>query len=199
MSEDTINDSDFVSDEEEYDSLFGGQPLPSLFDKTHDVGTTREGVITEAPKKRQSRFMNGRLKFWGEDSKPTEDTRDAEGNPLKPCVDEVFVLQTDYRLNAAQLAKRDMDEEDDTGLRGVWASGTQLQAIRKAIRKARLKDRNAFVGMTLSLTRTGQIPKGEFEAWTWEAKLTPTDETKLAKLRADGVIKSASPFGDADS
>lgn len=187
MSENAITNDDFTG-EDEYDSLFGGEKLPALFDKTHDVGTTRSGVITEEPKPRHSRFYAadgaGALKYWGDDNKPTKESRDQDGKPRKPVMDEVFVLQTEYRLTPQQLAKRDMDE--DSGLRGVFAGGDDLRAIKKAIRKAKVKNRRALVGMTLTLTRTGQVKKGEFEAWEWDATLT-------------GEPAAPKPlFGDAD-
>lgn len=177
MSEGSINDSDFVDDG--YDSLFGGGRLISLFDKTHGVGTERHGVITEAPKPKQSRFYsaagNGALKYWGDDNRPTEEQFDRKGEPRKPVMDEVFVLQTDYQLSPAELKKKELDEDD--GLRGVFAGGDQLRAIKQAIRKAKVKNREALVGMTLSLTRTGQKVVGDFEAWEWKAELSGTPAT----------------------
>jgi hypothetical protein len=163
-----------VSDEiiEEYDSLFGGEKLPSLFDKTHDVGTSRTGIIMKAPEERQSRFYKaggqGALKFWGLDGKPTENPNGPTG-PNRPCMDTVFVLQTDYRLNEHQLADRGMEE--DTGARGVFASGELKKAIREAIKKAGAKKRSDLVGARLTLTRTGKGIKGDFETWKWAATM----------------------------
>lgn len=163
-----------VSDEliEEYDSLFGGEKLPSLFDKTHDVGTTRVGIIMKAPEDRQSRFYKaggqGKLKYWGTDNKPTENPTGLTG-PNKPCMDTVFVLSTEYRLTEAQLEQREMDE--DNGNRGVFASGNLKAAIRTAIKGSGAKKRTDLVGARLTLTRTGKTIKGEFEAWKWDAKL----------------------------
>jgi hypothetical protein len=163
-----------VSDDiiEEYDSLFGGEKLPSLFDKTHDVGTTRAGIILKAPEDRQSRFYKaggqGALKYWGADGKPTDQPMGL-GGPNKPCMDTVFVLATEYRLNEAQLEQREMDE--DNGNRGVFASGAMKAAIRSAIKEAGAKKRTDLVGARLTLTRTGKTIKGDFEAWKWAAKL----------------------------
>ena len=197
MSEDTGISNDDFTDEDEFDSLFGGQPLPALFDKTHDVGTSRTGIITEPPKPKQSRFYaaggKGDLKYWGDDNKPTSEARDRDGKPRKPVLDEVFVLQTEYRLTKAQLDKRDMDE--DPGLRGVFAGGDQLRAIKTAIRKARVKNRAALVGMRLTLTRTGQKQVGDYEGWTWAAELTPTTEAERHKAG----VEPANPFADADA
>lgn len=190
MSTDTISNDDFTDGG--YDSLFGGEKLISLFDKTIGVGEERSGVILKAPETRQSRFYSatggGALKFWGEDGKPTKETRGADGKALRPCNDEVFVLQTNYTASKHDLQKRDMDE--DNGQRGVFASGAQLRAIKDAIRKAKVKNRDALVGMTLTLVRTGQHTVGDFEAWDWSAKLTGTPAAP--KPVAD-------PFADADA
>lgn len=190
MSTDTLNNDDFT--DSGYDSLFGGEKLISLFDKTHDVGTSRTGIITKAPETRQSRFFAdegiGALKFWGEDGVPTEDTRSADGRPLKPCMDEVFVLQTDYVASPSKLEALGLEE--DSGLRGVFASGDQLKAIRQAIRDAKVKNRDALVGMTLALTRTGKAPAGKYKKWTWKATLAGTPAAP--KPVSD-------PFADADA
>lgn len=156
-----------------YDPLFGGEKLVSLFDKTMGTGTSRTGIITKAPEDRQSRFYKaggqGALKFWGSDGKPTDKNVGPDGKALNPCMDTVFVLQTEYRLTGPELLERQMDE--DEGLRGVFASGAQLAAIKKAIRDARLSSREQLVGKRLTLTRTGKTVKGDFEAWTWAAAL----------------------------
>lgn len=156
-----------------YDPLFGGEKLVSLFDKTIGIGIERTGTISKAPEDRQSRFYKaggqGALKFWGADGKPTSNTAGPDGKPLNPCMDTVFVLQTDYRLTPAELLERQLDS--DEGLRGVFASGAQLAAIKKAIRDARVSSREQLVNMRLTLMRTGKTTKGDFEAWTWAAKL----------------------------
>lgn len=172
---------DLTGNNEGYDPLFGGERLISLFDKTIGVGVERSGIITKAPEDRQSRFYKaggaGALKFWvpkgatWADGKPVTDKSvdPVTGEKLRPCMDTVFVLQTDERLSDADLAAREMDE--DNGLRGVFASGAQLKAIRDAIRAAGVSSRTALVGMRLTLVRTGTTVKGDFEAWNWLAKL----------------------------
>lgn len=166
-----------------YDPLFGGEKLVSLFDKTIGIGVTRTGIITKAPEDKQGSFYKagggrGALKFyvprgasWGGDKQVTDKSVDpVTGKPLKPCMETVFVLQTDYRLSPAELAERQMDE--DNGLRGVFASGAQLFAIKKAIRDAKIFSRERLVGWRLSLVRTGKTVKGDFEAWNWAAEIT---------------------------
>lgn len=199
MSEESGISNDDFTDGDGFDSLFGGGALPSLFDKTHGIGDVRWGIITEPPKPKHSRFFaadgRGALKYWGENNKPVKETRGSDGKPLRPVEDEVFVLQTKYTLSAAQMAKKDMDE--DPGLRGVFAGGNDLRAIRSAIKKARVRNRQALVGMKLTMVRTGNVTVGDFEAWTWDAKLEkPTPE----EIKEAGYEPTAvNPFADADA
>jgi hypothetical protein len=169
----TPNTDQLTGNNSGYDPLFGGEKLVALFDKTIGIGVERTGIITDAPKDRQSRFFkaggSGALKFWGPDGKPTADANGPDGKPLNPCMDTVFVLDTDYRLNPAELADKGMDE--DSGQRGVFASGAQLKAIKDAIRQAQVSSREQLKGMRLTLKRTGKKPAGDFEAWTWAAKI----------------------------
>lgn len=165
-----------------YDPLFGGEKLISLFDKTIGIGVERTGVITKTPEDRQSRFYKatgqGALKFWvpkgatWADGKVLTDRAvdPTTGKANNPANDTIFVLQTDYRLTAAELAERQMDE--DEGLRGFFASGASLAAVKTAIRDARIFSRDQLVGMRLTAVRTGKKPAGDFEAWTWKASLS---------------------------
>ena len=166
-------------EDQEYDDLFGGQRLPSLFNKTHGVGTSLTGIITKPPTKRQSRFYKaggkGALKFWappGSDKPVTDKAVNADGTKNRPAMDELFILQTEYQMNEAELADKDMDE--DTGERGFFASGASKTAIQAAIREAGIKNRAGLVGYRLTMTRTGKTVKGDFEVWKWAAKLEST-------------------------
>lgn len=165
--------SDELIIEEEFDSLFGGEKLPSLFNKTHVTGTTRAGIIIKPPTKRQSRFFKeggrGALKFWGADGKPTDKATGPGGAPNRPVMDEVFTLDTDYRMTPAELSEAEMDE--DSGQRGVFASGDMLRAIREAIKKSGAKSRPELVGARLTLTRVGKVQKGDYKGWKWDAGL----------------------------
>jgi hypothetical protein len=162
-----------VSDDLElFDDLFGGEKLSSLFNKTHGTGTSRTGIIVKAPEKRQSRFFKeggaGALKFWGTDGKVTEAAAGLAG-PNKPVMDEVFVLDTEYRMTPGEL--QDAGRDDDNGQRGVFASGAQLAAIKAAIKESGATSRSQLVGARLTLTRTGKVQKGDYKAWTWAAKI----------------------------
>ena len=156
-----------------YDPLFGGEKLVSLFDKTIGIGVERTGIITKKPEERQSRFYVdgavGKLKFWGPDGELTADTIGPDGKPLRPCMDTVIVLQTDYRLSTAELQERGLDS--DEGVRGVFLSGLSLAAVREAIKEARLTNRDQLVGKRLTISRTGKIQKTKGRAWTWAARI----------------------------
>lgn len=185
MTDENIND---VLPDEEFDSLFGGEKLPSLFNKTHIVGTERTGIIVKAPEDRQSRFFKeggvGALKFWGADGKPTVDTMGLDGRPNRPCMDTVFVLDTEYRMTEAELDDAGMDS--DSGQRGVFAGGDQLKAIKGAIKESGARKRSDLVGARLTLKRTGKVTKGDFKAWTWSANIQL------------GVRPPAAPVNDED-
>lgn len=170
MTDDNINEE---LPDEEFDALFGGEKLPSLFNKTHGVGTERSGIITKAPEDRQSRFFKeggvGPLKFWGLDGKPTEDAVGLGGKPNRPVMDTVFVLDTEYRMSEAELAEAGMDE--DNGQRGVFAGGDLLKAIKSALKESGARKRADLVGARLTLKRAGKATKGNFKAWVWTASV----------------------------
>jgi hypothetical protein len=150
-------------------SLFGGEKLYSLFNKFVMQGEQRTGIIAKPPVDRQSRNVAGEPKFWDNEAKKvvTHDT----GRPL---MDTVIVLDTEYRLTSQEIADRQIDPidvEDDKGQRGIFASGDLKKAIIKAIKAARVRTESEMVGMKLTVWRTGKVKKGEFDSWTWNAKL----------------------------
>lgn len=139
-------------------SLFGGEKLYSLLNKFVMPGQTVTGIITKAPVDRQSRGVDGKLKFW--DAQKEEVTSVDTGRPLK---DTVIVLQTEYRLTAQDIADRNIDPldvEDDKGLRGVFANGDLKAAIMRACKAARVRSEKEMVGMRLTITRGKKIPIG---------------------------------------
>lgn len=150
-------------------SLFGGEKLPSLFNKFITVGEKRTGIIAAPPRDKQSRNVAGELKFWDDAAKKvvTYDT----GSPLK---DTVIVLDTEYRFTPQEISDKglsEMDVEDDNGRRGIFASGDQKKAIMRAIKAARVRTEKEMVGMRLTVWRTGKVKKGDFDSWTWDATL----------------------------
>lgn len=156
--------------------LFGGEKLPSLFNKTHGLGVKVTGVIKDAPFEVQSRTYNaegpGQLRFWSPEGKPVTDATDPlTRQPNRPIMDIVVPLRTDYRFNEAELKARDEDEDD--GTRGLYLSSEDLKAYKAAIRKAKVKDMASLVGMRITMWRSGQKPTGKGNpAWLYEAELT---------------------------
>ena len=146
-------------------SLFGGEKLYSLFNKFVPGSEERTGIITKPPVDRQSTGVDGFPKFWDPDTKTvvTHDT----GRPLK---DTVIVLQTEYRLTPQEIEDRNIDPvdvEDDNGIRGIFASGDLKDAIKKAIRQARVRTEKEMVGMRLTVTRGKKVDIGNGKTkWT---------------------------------
>ena len=157
--------------------LFGGESLPSVWNKTLDKGSEITAIIKDVPFEKQGRTYVaggvGKLKFWkrasGQTPPWTTDAADAEG-PLRPVMDLVLPLQTEYRFTPAQLEDKNMEE--DTGARGWYFSGGEgEQEFKRAIKAAKLRSMRELVGMRITGKRTGQVKKGDFMAWTYAITL----------------------------
>jgi len=155
--------------------LFGGESLPSIWNKTLDKGSTVTGIIKDIPFEKQGRtFVEGgvgKLKYWkrnfGEGF--TTDASDAIG-PLKPVMDLVLPIQTDYRFTADQLSDRNMEE--DTGARGWYFGGGEgEQEFKAAIKRAKLRSMRELVGMRITGQRIGKVKKGDYMAWQYAITL----------------------------
>jgi len=136
-------------------SLFGGEKLPSLFNKFVMPGQERTGIITKPPRDVQSRGVDGRPKFWDRDAKQV--VFHDNGNPLK---DTVVVLQTDYRFTEQEIADRGIDPvdvEDDNGIRGVFLNGDLKKAVMAEIKRNRIRRESEMVGMRLTLDRGKKV------------------------------------------
>lgn len=151
-----------TGNQEGYDPFFGGESWPSLFIKTDAPGSKKVGIIVDVPFSKQSRFYTrdgslGALKFWGDDNKPTEQIADAAGRPRRPVMDEVFPLRTEYR-------DRSRDGQPDTGKRGFYVGNKYaMDAVKKAIRAAGVTSREQLKGKTMTVTRSGEEGKWEYE------------------------------------
>jgi hypothetical protein len=146
-------------------SLFGGEKLFSLFNITIPGSAERTGIITKPPRDKHSTNRAGERKYWDADAKKvvTFDTG-------RPFMDTVIVLQTEYRLTPAEveaLGVDPLDVEDDKGMRGIFASGDLKDAIKKAIKQARVRTESEMVGMRLTVSRGKKvdIPGGKTK-WT---------------------------------
>lgn len=166
--------------------LFGGATLPSsLLNRSHQLGTERHGVIKRAPYDSHSRDFNSRQpKYWanspvvGANGRPSKITTDpidrVTGEKLRPVLDTVIELDTDYRFNAAESAvvQRDPNLPDD-GTRAFYASGDDLKQIRTEVRRLGLTSAEAMVGVKFSVARVGQKPNsGASPSWINKIELS---------------------------
>lgn len=154
--------------EGEASQLFSGNFLPpSLLNKTHVLGTERHGRITKAPYDTHSRDFNSKLpKYWAKSPLPdgkkiaTTPTDHITGEPLRPVLDTVIELATDYRFDAAEAAavSRDPNLPDD-GSRAFYVSGDDLKQLKSEIRRIGSITKDAdLLGLMLSVTRAAQKP-----------------------------------------
>lgn len=99
----------------------GGEGIgPSLFNKTHPVGTERTGIIAKPTFDRQSSNIKGVPVYWpkGRGGKPTTEPRDpATNEPNRPVMDTVIVLDTEYTMDAAEAQALQREEPFEGGRR----------------------------------------------------------------------------------
>lgn len=157
------------------DRLFGGESLPSVFTKKHDIGDWVEGTVKDVPFEKQGRTFKegevGQLKFWGADGKPTTDSIGPDGKPLRPVMDLVIPMSTAYRFTPEQLETRGLDSDD--GSRGWYISSKDAEtAFKAALRRAGIRSTAAIVGAKIRAKRTGKIKKGDFASWTYAVEIT---------------------------
>jgi hypothetical protein len=180
-------------------ALFGqGSLAPSLFNKTHFVGTEREGIITKAPYEQQSRDFNSKMpKYWsaskvGGDTKNRAVTTDAidgpTGRPNRPVMDVLIELNTEYGpLSPQEMAAvgREPGQEGD-GRRVYAVAGKEaLESFRKAIAEfnqrvksgaekgPQLTCEDDTTGLKLRVKRSGQKPnQGGNASWLYETHLS---------------------------
>lgn len=142
---------------------------PSLLNKTHPLNTERSGKISAPPfDVHSTTFGKGaerQKKYWADSPLPdgekitTSPTDHVTGKPLRPVKDTIVPLDTAYRFDQAECiaVSRDPALEDD-GLRGFYASGADLKALRAEIGRLGLRNEQEMVGLTLTVKRVGQKP-----------------------------------------
>jgi len=175
--EDRLIDQDEQSAGAIDDRLFGGESLPSIFTRKHDIGDWVEGVIKDVPFEKQSRTYKegevGDLRFWGADGKPTTEAKGSDGKTLRPIMDLVIPLSTTYRFTAEQLEAKGLDASDDDGSRGWYISGGDAEKqFKAALRKAGIRSSAAMVGAKVRAKRTGKVKRGDFASWTYAVEIT---------------------------
>ena len=178
-------------------ALFGqGSLAPSLFNKTHFVGTLREGIITKDPYEQQSRDFNSKMpKYWsaskvGGDTKNRAVTTDAidgpTGKPNRPVMDVLIELDTEYGpLSAQEMAAVGREPGQEGDGRRVYAVSSKdaLDSFRKAIATFNQQAKAAgqplltceedTVGLKLSVKRVAQKPNsGGNPSWVVDTFLS---------------------------
>lgn len=159
----------------------GGASYPSLFNKTHTLGTERTGVIvkvTDVQARVYSTDGPGALKFWqeGENKPVTAAVNPATGKQNRPVMDTHFELDTDYRITAAECAAINRDPEyvsKDEGKRVFAAGGFDLKATREALQrdagKLGVTKTADLIGKRITVKRAGQKPNpGGNPSWILE-------------------------------
>lgn len=146
---------------------------PSMFNKTHLLGTERVGKVTKAPYDRQELDYDSRLpKFFSRsrvDGKATTTSAvDAPtGTPNDPILGTHIEMETAYRMDMAEAGAVSRDPsfcQSDDGTRVLVIGGKQpYKAFSEAIADAATrgivitKDED-FVGLVIRAKRVGQTP-----------------------------------------
>lgn len=160
--------------------LFGGTAgAPSLFNKTHFVGTERTGIITGLTDKQDMDFNTRSPKFWsasktggekGNSAVTTDPIDKITGERNKPVMSAHLALDTDYRLTVQEAAAvnpaRDANEavaSDDGSRVLVIKGGADLKAFKKAMGEAarngiRITGPADLTGLRITAKRAGQVP-----------------------------------------
>ena len=167
-----------------------GASYPSLFNKTHQLGTERTGVITKVTDV-HSRFYStdgpGDLKYWEDStkgqkgSKPVPDAvSKVTGRRNEPVWDTHFELETEYRISPAECAaigRKPEYVDEDKGKRVFTAGGYDLGVVREALADAApglgLTRTADLIGKRLTVKRVGQKPNpGGNPSWVLEVKFS---------------------------
>lgn len=163
---------------------------PSLFNKTHYLGTERTGIITKAPfDQQQQDFNEKKPKYWSTSKVGgkafTTDPKDAPtGQDNRPALGTHIELATDYRMTVQEIqavgGNRDVSfANTDDGKRVYVASNKyEYDAFRKAISAAIAagipitKDED-LIDLRLTVKRARQQPNpGGNPSWDPDISLT---------------------------
>lgn len=170
-----------------------GGLAPSLFNKTHFVGTERRGKITKAPYEQQSvdRFNGNLPKYWSlskvggpqrNHAITTEAIDGPTGKANRPVMDVIVELDTEYGPLSEQeclAIPREYPAQAGDSKRVFVISGKDaLDKFRKAIGQfnaanpGALKSEEDLVGLTLTVKRAGQVQNGANKSWVHEISLS---------------------------
>lgn len=171
--------------------LFNSGPgAPSLFNKTHPLGSERGGIIVSLTDKQDVDFNSKAPKFWSasktggpqRNSAVTTDAIDrVTGAKNEPVMTVHVELQTDYRITEAECVATGRDVAyvgQDTGTRVEVIGGYDVKAFAEAMTKARAAGVNLagpqdLIGLRLDKKRIGQKPNpGGNPSWINAYRLT---------------------------
>lgn len=156
--------------------LFNSGPgAPSLFNKTHPLGTERSGIIKSLTDKQDIDFNSHAPKFWSasktggpqRNSAVTTDAIDPVTGQANEKVMTVHVeLQTDYRITEAECIATNRDVAyvgQDTGIRVEVIGGYDVKAFAEAMNEARARGINLsspadLIGKRITKKRAAQKP-----------------------------------------
>ena len=165
-----------------------GSAAPSLFNKTHFLGTERTGIITKAPYDLQQQDFNEKKpKYWslskvGGKAFTTDPIDAPTGQRNRPAMGTHVELDTTYRLDANECAAINRDPsqvQTDDGKRVYVASNKwEYDAFKKAIAAAvaagiPIVDDESLVGLRLTVKRARQQPNpGGNPSWDPDITIT---------------------------
>lgn len=160
-----------------------GPSAPSLFNKTHQVGTSRSGIITGMEDKQDQDFNAKAPKYWstskvGGPKRNHAITLDAIDEPTgqrnRPVMVTHITLDTDYRITEAECVATGRDLAyvgQDDGKRVDVVGGFDYEPFGKAMQEARsrgitLEKPADLIGKRLTKTRVAQKPNpGGYPSW----------------------------------
>lgn len=163
---------------------------PSLFNKTHPLGTERTGIITKAPfDQQQQDFNEKKPKYWSTSKVGgkafTTDPIDAPtGQPNRKAMGTHIEMSTDYRMTPQEITavggNRDVSfANTDDGKRVYVASNKyEYEAFRKAMAAAiaagiPLTEDEDLVSLRLTVKRARQQSNpGGNPSWDPDISLT---------------------------
>ncbi len=141
----------------------GGPSYPSLFNKTHLLGTELTGIITKVQDVQGRDFDTKQPATWPDGS---------------PKMDTHITVSTDYRMTAQECAAIDRDPsfvQEDDGTRVFVAGGFNLKTVREAIKRdapglgvTRTAD---LVGKRITVKRAGQTQRGQKGNKSWDLEV----------------------------
>lgn len=168
--------------EQESQLFAGGESFPSLFNKTHFLGTKRAGRITKVMDVHSVDFNTKKPKYWQDGAKgPVLEAINATtGQPNRKVMDTHFVLSTDYRITAPECAAIGRDPayvEKDDGTRVFVAGGYDFKTTQEALRRDAagigVSKTSDLIGKGIEVTRAGQHPNpGGNPSWVLEVRFT---------------------------